>query len=121
MKIITIVGIMLLVFLVIFVATFKPTEFFPKEGIWYCSEIETQLDFYGDGNTFVIVDSEKICCVSITNRGSDAIVIICQEDDCELYDLAETLFSLKFVSLKGDTLVLRDRNSETKYTFTRIS
>lgn len=120
-RIITIMGIMLLVFLAFFIVTCKPAEYFPKEGIWYCSELDTQLDFYGDGNTFVIVDSEKICCECIVHRGSDDIFVICQEDDCELYYLGEKVFSMEFVSLDGNTLILKDLDGEGKYTFTRIS
>lgn len=114
-----ILPIVLAVLLVIGLATCKADEYFPQEGIWYCDELDMQLDFAKETG-FVLVDSEEMLCGFGADRGSKVLSVCCQEQNCLLHTLGESIVTMEFVSLDDTTLVMKNYRGEEIYTFTRI-
>mgnify|MGYP003297396398 CR=1 FL=1 len=96
-----------------------PKEFYPDSGEWYCQELELQLAFGQDGECFAMINGEKMTCACGADRGSQYLSVGCQEVDCEYCSLGEEIFGAYFVSLDGDTLVLKTDDG-TEYKFLRV-
>lgn len=114
-----IVVILLVGLLITGLTACKPAEFFPKEGIWYCDELDMQLDFAKETG-FAVVDSKEMLCGFGADRGSKVLSVGCQEKDCPLHTMGESIVTLEYVSLDDTTLVLKNYYGEEEYTFQRI-
>ena len=114
------VGMLLMGFIIAFVSTCKPIDYFPEEGVWYCSEHEMQLDFSRNDDSYIMLDSKKIHCDYLANIGSYVLTVCCQENDCGFFSLGEEILSMRFVSLDENTLIMKDLYGDKKYLFTRI-
>lgn len=96
-------------------------QFFPEDGIWYCEELQIQAAFGETGETFIVVEGEKIDCVWENDPGSEWLNIISQDRDTKVFKLGESVFSGTYVRLDETRLVLRDPDSGQEYTFVKIS
>ena len=95
-------------------------QYEPEEGIWFCEELQIQLSYERHTQTFAIRDGEKIICACGSDRGVPYLSVSCQETNNPNYSLAEEIFYAKIVSLDQEKMVVREENSETKYTFYRV-
>lgn len=95
-------------------------RYYPEEGIWYCGELNIQLDFQDGSNCFVVHNGKKIACAAGVDPGSSWISVGCQEADNDCFILGEEVFGAEFVSLDNGILVVQDTDSAKEYRFIRI-
>ena len=98
----------------------EPAQFFPEEGIWYCSELGIQLDFDDGLNCFFIYQGVKIVCDCEHDRGSSYLSVICQDMNTKHFTLGEEVFGAEFVSLDTERLILLEEETQTAYIFLRM-
>ena len=116
-------AVILLVFLLIkilpllFFLVFKPTEFFPTEGIWYCEEIQLYLGMGTNDSSTITVSGEQIECIATYYDGSEYLYVMSQDYNTRKFQLGEPVFTGQFISLTATELVLRDVNSQQTYVF----
>lgn len=108
------------IILSIFLLSCTPAQFFPKEGIWYCSELEMQLDFQDETSCFLIYEREKVICALGYERGSSWLSVGCQDPNTTHFMLGEEVFGAEFVSLESDRLVLLEAKTGTEYCFLKV-
>ena len=104
-------------------------QYYPNEGIWYCEEIQTQINFsppegtvYLDNDqsgTYVVKDDNKIACSIIAYPGSPQIIIGCQDTTNPNYDVGKAIYILTYESLTDETYVVKDKSGNV-YTFVRV-
>lgn len=100
------------------IITFSP-RYEPNEGIWFCEELQIQLDYSGKAETFVIESGAKIQCGCGSDRGIKEIRVYCQEFDHPTYKLAELIFCADIKKLTDRTLTVVDPQTEQEYVFVR--
>lgn len=96
-----------------------PVQFFPKDGIWYCSELKMQLDFQDESNCFYIYEGDKIKCGLGYDKGSSWLSVGCQDDNTTHFFLGEEIWGGEFVSLDANKLTLIEVKTGTEYCFLR--
>ena len=97
-----------------------PTEFYPKEGEWYCEELQLQLSFGGNQKCYIIKSGERIRCVCSNDLGSFWLSVLCQDPDSKYYRLGESVFGGEFVRLDQDELVIRDPRAKRNIRFAEL-
>lgn len=97
-----------------------PAQYTPADGTWYCDALAIQLSYDDPGESYILVDGEKIKCIPETDRGSDWLSVTCQESDNKHFRLGEVVLSGQIVHLDEETHVIREELTDTEYTFTRI-
>ena len=94
--------------LYIMVVNLLPREqYFPEDGVWYCEELEMQMSFETDVESYATVEQTRISCCTGYERGSDRITVYCQSFDNPYYKVGEAVFTGEHVSLEERQLVLR--------------
>ena len=112
------VGGLLLVVFGVFLLTCTPPDYYPDEGVWYCAELQMQLDFGGDDESFAIVNGEKIMCGCGADRGSTWLMVGNIDVNCTQFRLGEAVWGGTFVSLDDTKLIIKD-DTGVEYTFYR--
>ena len=51
----------------------------PEEGIWYCEQLQIQLDYSGKGETFIKKDDVKIRCSCGSDRAVKMLQVFSQD------------------------------------------
>ena len=92
--------------------------YFPKEGIWYCDELQIQLDC-ADGFGFVMVENTKVKCAWGADRGSATLIVMSQDFNTKYYQMAEAVFVAEQVALSDTQLVVKT-DENVYYIFDRI-
>ena len=106
--------------IIIFIFTHPtPSVVRPDEGIWYCEELKIQLSFEDD-SSYTVVNGRSISCTWGNDRGSDVIMVLCQEPNIEEYRLGDTVFWGHYVHLTDDEYIVSDGTTSVEYTFERI-
>lgn len=92
----------------------------PKEGIWYCNELQIWIDFDTGTNTFAEIDDIKATCTILNDRGSSHISV-CYQDQNKIpgYKMGDAVFEGKCRSLSDNDLYIEDGNGNV-YHFVRI-
>lgn len=98
-----------------------PVTNLPDDGEWYCSELEMQLDFGGNGECFIEKDGKKIQCVWENDIGSNCLSVFCQEINCEYCSWGKEILVATIISRDDTKLVLEDSHKESKYLFVKIN
>lgn len=105
--------------------TFNSEYPFPKDGVWYCEELQAQFKLGQDDklpspdDEYVVINGDRIATAIAGDRGAEYVWIICQESDHPDFDCGEIIYSFDFVSLSGTEYVLKDDTGK-HYTFLRI-
>ena len=112
-------GAILLIFAVILVFICSPIDRFPAEGEWYCNDLDVQVSFDHDGETFLVWNDQKVLCAAGIDKGSTWIYVDCQETDNPDFKLGETVFSGEIVQSEDGFLIIQS-DTGVQYTFTRV-
>lgn len=97
----------------------NPKVSYPTEGIWFCEELDMQINFDGINDNFAKIGDEYYACLFFANRGASAMSIICQDTDMEGYELGQSVFSGEYVSGDSQSFSVRSKSDSRVYTFTR--
>lgn len=111
-------GILLLLGIVT-ICSCRPAVVFPTEGIWYCDELQMQLDFEDRTETLVETDDTKVKCQWFSDRGSPYIAVACDVKNCEYCPYGECIFKAEYSSLSETELILKSIHDGKIYTFYR--
>ena len=83
-------------------------EYFPKEGAWYCDELQMQISFDKNNESFYFIDNTKIPISAHIDRDVNILMISCGQPDCTYCEYRSFVATLKFVELSETQLVLED-------------
>lgn len=115
--------IQVIMFFVLFLPVFAgctPVQYEPEDGVWFCEELQIQLSYEQDAQSFVIRDGEQIICACGSDRGVPYIYVSCQETNNSIYSLGEEIFYAKIIELSETELLVCDEETMRQYTFTRL-
>lgn len=114
--------ILLLIFLCGCSGSVPPETNVPKEGIWYCEELQAELNFDPPIGEYskVTVDGEELMCHVGNHRGSPDLIIYYQGKTHEKYNLGGLIYSLVFVDRDEDEMVVKDHETGELYYFTLL-
>ena len=93
----------------------------PEVGVWYCEELQMQLSFEDDIDSYAVIGDKKVICGCGADRGSTEIIVDCQESNVPDYDLGEIIFWGSYVELNETTYTVKEHYSGTIYVFERIN
>lgn len=92
----------------------------PVEGVWYCDDLQIQISYDREYETYAIVNGAKVICVAENDAGSISTSVICQELGHEKYDLGDAIFWGEYVELTDSVFILKDVHTKELYTFRRM-
>lgn len=95
-------------------------QWVPEDGIWYCEELQMQLAFEKDSETYTIINGEKIICVWENNRGSTHLMVACMDEDSSESSWGEDILSCEYVELTENQFVVKEVSSGEEYIFVRL-
>lgn len=84
-------------------------EYFPKEGTWYCDELQMQIDFDDKNGSYYLIDNERISLTGYLDETTNILMMKCQQPDCKYCEYHSFVAALKFVELSETQLVVEDR------------
>ena len=126
-SVVLVVGLSLVVYYSFLYCIHK--QYYPNEGIWYCEEIQTQINFSPPESTvfldndqsgiYVIKDDDKIACTINVYPGSPQIIIRCQDTANPHYDVGKAIYILTYEALTDEIYVVKDKSGNV-YTFVRV-
>lgn len=116
-KVIIIVLLISFIILMLCICTYD-SQLYPEDGVWYCEELQIYIDFGPGQISKAIIDGEEIDC-EIHHR-SDSLSITIVRLYSESTPENRVLFPGKFISQKGNELILCDRDTKVEYTFVKI-
>lgn len=93
----------------------------PKEGIWYCKELQIWMDFGVGTNTFAEINDTKVTCTILNDRGSSYISVLYQDHKHKIpgYRMGEAVFAGECRDLTADSLYIEDDEGNL-YHFVRV-
>ena len=91
----------------------------PPEGNWFCEELQLQVSF-SNGESFYILDGEKVPCTSINNRGSRTFHVLSQAFDVEALPLATELFSAVYMEFTEEQMIATEEHTKKEYIFVKV-
>lgn len=91
----------------------------PEEGVWYCDDLGIQLSFSRGDETYAIIDGRKVQCACINDRGAADFSVLVQQRDVLNYDIGESVFWGKYISLSENEFVVEDCRTGARYVFIR--
>lgn len=83
----------------------------PDSGTWYCDELQVQLCFDENGDSFVVKDQKTVPC-RLEIRSESKLIYLISKDLFE-----ECVFSGKFISWTKKQMRIEDRDSNYTYSF----
>lgn len=96
------------------------TKWVPDDGTWYCEELQIQLSFTKERESFAIIDGQTIICVVENDRGSKEVALICQSSNDLGFQVGDVVFCGEYVELSERQYILKDYASRGTYIFKRI-
>ena len=99
------------------ISVHSSTNNIPKEGVWYCRELEIVLNA-NDKTGYVIEQGEKVPCKWTHERNSNTITIKTSIEDLNSYNSGRIVANLRCKSLEADVLSAIGENNEM-YQFIR--
>lgn len=106
-------------FIVFTVAMFWEDPYVPKEGVWYCEELQIQISFEENNDTYVTEDGNQIMCTWSHDRNSKHFEVWCIDFNTHFYEYDDVVFSGTFVKLTNDQYILEDEAGK-EYIFLRM-
>ena len=96
----------------------------PKEGTWYCSELNVHLvfdmEFHMVKNSYAVVDGMKITCECSGEFNTPYVFLRCRQSD-GVYKQGDTLYWWRLAKISDDEMILEDYYSGEEFTFKKIS
>jgi hypothetical protein len=89
----------------------------PKEGLWYCEEMEMYLSFTHEYKSTVVIDGETRNCTWGCEIGCSDIHITCLDENGVL---RESLLWGEYVSLTEERYQIRNHETGEIYDFIRV-
>lgn len=89
----------------------------PKEGLWYCEEMEMYLSFSDEYKSTVVIDGETRNCTWGSEIGCSDIYITCLDENGVL---GESLLWGEYVSLTEELYQIRNHETGEIYDFVRV-
>ena len=120
LKICGIVTILLVAGIILILCAGANDPNIPKEGIWFCEELQMQISFEPNQRSFKLVGEHKITCSWRHDKNSRYISIVCLEEKNAMYTFGDVVFCGEYVALDKQQYVLSDDTGKT-YTFLRIA
>lgn len=100
---------------------FRPNhQWVPDGGVWYCEELQAQLAFDKESETYMMINGEKVVCSWINEIGSTYFYICCEEKNHPYYKLGATIFSGKVTHLDDENEYIITGENDVEYVFVRI-
>lgn len=97
-----------------------PIDWMPEGGVWYCEELQLQLSFEKDVESYILVDGEQKKCAIEYQQYSNELFVYCFQDGNEWIDEAEMVFFGKRVRLDDEEFVLETKDEE-RFVFERVA
>ena len=91
---------------------------YPEGGMWYCEELQISINFDHNGISKAVIDEKAYDCTAGHLDDSLYITVKLLHNDPD-FD-SQVVFPGEFVSLKGNELILCDRDTKVKYSFIRM-
>ena len=91
-------------------------KYYPEYGRWYCPELDMVLDFE-TGEAYFKINGANIKCAHGSDKGSDYLIVGCQEDSNQEFYLGEEVFGARFKSLSETALTVVEAKSGIEYIF----
>ena len=118
MKALIVLLCVIMVAILLFPALCYTPRYEPEEGIWFCEELQIQLE-YPEEHAFIIEDGERIQCCCGSDRGMKEIQVYCDEWEHPKYHHDELLFRAEIKKLTDATMIVSDLLTEQEYIFVR--
>lgn len=77
------------------------------------------MSFEDYAHCYIVVDGMEIRCTVGNDRGSDQIMILCQEPDTEYFRLGEMILAAWHIELTDNLWIMQD-DAGCEYVFVRI-
>ena len=94
-------------------------QYEPDEGIWFCEELQIQLDYNGGNETF-IEEGEMLHCGCGSDRGVNEIQVSCEQRNHPTYELGELVFRAEIKQLTDKKMTVFKLTTGEEYIFVRI-
>ena len=104
--------------LILFCVIFFQPQLVPKEGRWYCDELQLQLGF-GEESSIISSEGVRASCVTVSLNGDSNIVVHCQDRNHPEWRFDEVVFEGECIKLEENTLLIREQHTDSVYTFIR--
>ena len=95
-------------------------QFEPAEGIWFCEELQIQLDYNDGSETFIIEEGEILHCSCGSDRGVKEIQVSCEQRSHPIYELGELIFRAEIKQLTDKKMTVFKPTTGEEYIFVRI-
>ena len=107
------------IILYVVVVVIGPTLVLPENGVWYCEELQIQLNFESDNSmdSYIVVDGEKHQCRVGSDPGSSYFGI----SYTDYNPLSKHKLYFTITSRDETTFIVKPQNDEQTYTFSRIN
>lgn len=96
----------------------------PKEGTWYCSELNVHLVYdrqYGmPKNSYAVIDDTEIICQLDGDYNTPYIYLKVRQSVGD-YSVGDLLYWWSVVEMSDDQMILEDHDSGEQFIFKRIS
>lgn len=94
----------------------------PREGVWYCEDLQLQFSFEKDQETYMIIDGEKHDCYCVDNSiRTELLDVVSKEKEKEFKNYHDTLaFRGTLYELKENSMIILQWKTEKPYTFVRV-
>lgn len=125
LKIILVIGLVLVgycIFICVLgiINSLNIQQWAPEEGVWYCRELQIQMSFDEEVNSYAVIDNDTVLCAAGYERGSEYITVGIQEENVPGYSLGEKIFFGKYVARTENEYIVEEVSSGIEYTFERI-
>lgn len=94
-------------------------QFEPDSGIWFCEELQIQLDYNGGGETYIIEEGEIYHCSCGSDRGVKEIQVSCEQRNHPTYELGELIFRAEIKQLADEKMIVFNPITGEEYVFVR--
>lgn len=126
MPIVAVASIVVLSWLLYGISMIMGFRYTPSEGVWYCEELDFEVDFDCDGEK-IVTDDDGIPYIFSCHSKSRTVGVYTIADSFAIeengeirywYEYGELVYEFTYVSLKGNRYTIQD-NDGNKYVFVR--
>lgn len=91
----------------------------PKEGVWYCEELEISLNFDATENSTAVIEGIPVRCTFGAEHGSNTIFVGYLSSDVPIpgYKKGESFFGGTCISVKKGRMCIRSIEDDIAYWF----
>lgn len=111
---------LIIVICISFVGCPKPVEYMPPDGVWYCEELEIQLSFEPNAESYAMVNGVKVACSVGNDPGTKSFWVTCIESVLDMSP-GYVLWEAEYVHRDEYEFVVKEQHTGRIYTFTKLS